>query len=184
MVEPSLNSMSEAEVSLRLAIYLAHRDLSDGPIQVAIDGAQVKVKGREIFALRTFLEGQGWKSVSPNDWKGIYSKSGCRSIEIHSRPGIGDVVGKFANGKVLRAEAKKGPLSRSASSKEYPLMREAIGQLMTISEIDESTDILAIAVPNSDKFRELADRWRVAPLMKRLAIHILLVDRDGSVVGF
>jgi len=116
-------------------------------------------------------------------WRGIYSKPGCRSIEIHSKPGFGDVVGAIADGKVLRAESKKGPLNRSASSQEYPLMREAIGQLMTISETDESMDVLAIAVPNSEKFRELARRWRVAPLIQRLAIRILLIDRDGSVTG-
>ena len=83
----------------------------------------------------------------------------------------------------MRAECKKGPLTRSASSQEYPLLREALGQLITIGEVSEK-DILAVAVPYSAKFNELAERWRKAPLISRFGISILTVDQSGSVLGF
>ncbi len=89
----------------------------------------------------------------------------------------------MVSGNTLRVESKKGTLFRSKSSQEYPLMREAMGQLMTISEVGES-DILAIAVPRSIKFTELASRWRSAPLIKRIGIKIILVDREGGIDGF
>ena len=67
---------------------------------------------------------------------------------------------------------------RSKSSQEYPLIREAIGQLMTVEEVD-ANDTLCVAVPESPKFRQLAEKWRNVPLMKRYGIKILLVDRDN-----
>lgn len=54
---------------------------------------------------------------------------------------------------------------------------------MTIESADENT-LLAVAVPKSNKFDELADRWREAPLIKKVGIKILTVARDGSVCGF
>jgi len=45
-------------------------------------------------------------------------------------------------------------------------------------------DILAIAVPRSEKFCELAKRWRKAPLIERLGIRILTVGQDGEVDGY
>jgi len=87
------------------------------------------------------------------------------------------------SGHTLRVECKKGPLVRSKSSQEYPLLREALGQLLTIAEVTER-DLLAVAVPHSAKFQELAQRWRQAPLIKRFGIHVLTVDQTGNVFGF
>jgi hypothetical protein len=41
--------------------------------------------------------------------------------------------------------------------------------------------VLAVAVPYSPKFEELARRWRDRPLIKRLGILIFTVGRDGDV---
>jgi len=142
--------MSEAEVSLRLADYLSNPERSVSSVQVAIDGAQIRIKDRIIFPLLRFMRDFGWTHKTGNDWRGVYSRKGKLDINIHSNPGIGDVVSELVSGNTLRVESKKGTLFRSKSSQEYPLMREAMGQLMTISEVDES-DILAIAVPRSIK---------------------------------
>ena len=74
---------------------------------------------------------------------------------------------------------KKGPMNRSASLQEYPLIREALGQLLTVQEVSEH-DILVVAVPHSRKFAELAQRWRKAPLIMRLGIRILTVLVAGD----
>jgi hypothetical protein len=47
----------------------------------------------------------------------------------------------------------------------------------------EPQDQLIVAVPLSTKFRQLADKWRRAPLVQRCGIGIVLVGRDGTVEG-
>jgi hypothetical protein len=177
--------MPEAEVSLRLAFWLFERQLVDDAIEVAIDGAQVQVMDTVHFDLPGFMAQAGWTKPGSGaawqcDWRHP-SISSC--LRIHSNPGRGDVVGKLKSGHNLRVECKKGPLTRSRSSPEYPLLREALGQLLTVSEVSD-TDILAVAVPHSPKFEELAHKWRSAPLIRRFGIHILTVDQSGQVFGF
>jgi hypothetical protein len=161
------DKMTEAEVSLRLALYFAEHSGTSGLIEVALDGAQIKLDQQIIFPLTDFMCDCGWLKDGGNDWKGKYQKTGCAPIKVHCTPGKGDVVASL-NGKTFRIESKKGPLTRSKSSQEYPLIREALGQLMTVDEISDS-DILGIAVPDSPKFRQLAEKWRAAPLIKNLA---------------
>jgi hypothetical protein len=176
--------MPEAEVSLRVAIFLIRKGLAAEDVQVAIDGAQVKTTQMIHFAIAEFLRDSDWsKSTAEGRWQGEYSNSRyCKKIIIHSNPGQGDVYAPLTSGRVLRVECKKGPLSRSKSSQEYPLLREALGQLLTVAEVGEN-DLLAVAVPESPKFTELAGRWRRAPLIDRFGICILTVGRDGIVQG-
>ncbi len=180
-----MERMSEAEVSLRLAFWLADRGFATERIDVAIDGAQIRTGDTMHFDLAGFLSESGWKKQRSSDgWRGSYTRGDLRVVlQVHSNPGKGDVVARLASGKTLRAECKKGPLSRSRSSQEYPLIREALGQLLTVEEIDDH-DILAVAVPHSEKFKELSARWRNAPLIKKFSIWILTVDRNGNVWGF
>jgi hypothetical protein len=176
--------MPEAEVSLRLAFWLLERGHADGRVDVAIDGAQVRVGDTIHFNLSGFLEERSWRKLSASSaWQCEYElAAGCGTVRVHSNPGRGDVVARLRSGHTLRVECKKGPLTRSPSSQEYPLIREALGQLLTIQEIGEN-DILAVAVPHTAKFEELAVRWRNAPLIKRFDIRILTVDRNGNVFG-
>ena len=176
--------MSEAEVSIRLALYLLHQNLVESDVEVAIDGAQIKTGGQVHFPIDEFLAQNNCTGVTlGTSWQRTYSvpANGCR-IVIHSNPGRGDVVARLRSGHTLRVESKKGPLARSSSSQEYPLLREAIGQLMTIETVGPG-DLLAVAVPKSTKFEELAARWRRAPLIHRLGIRLLLVDRTNRVEG-
>src|SRR5439155_25852087 len=117
-------------------------------------------------------------------WRCLYQRSGCDiHVKIHSHPGVGDVVAPLRAGGLFRAECKKGPLISSPSSQEYPLLHEALGQSLTVDQVGEQ-DILAVAVPRSDRFLDLADRWRRAPLVRRVRIRILTVGCDGEVSGF
>jgi hypothetical protein len=180
----SLQKMPEAVVSLRLAFFLIQRKLVASDVRVAIDGAQVKTTNTIHFAIAEFLREFGWfKSATDDVWQGEYLHSGHRQkVVIHSTPGCGDVVAELINGRTLRAECKKGPLERSKSSQEYPLLREALGQLLTFESAGER-DLLAVAVPSSKKFEELAGRWREAPLIKRFGICLLTVTRNNEVLG-
>lgn len=175
--------MAEAEVSLRLAFWLVANSLADR-VDVAIDGAQVKTGATVHFELADFLSRSSWmKKVETTSWQSEYARFDHPAvINVHSRPGEADVVAHLRTGKTLRVECKKGPLGRTDSSPEYRLMREALGQLLTVQTVSDD-DILAIAVPDSPKFGELARRWRAAPLVTRYGIRILTVSPSGEVFG-
>ena len=175
--------MPEAEVALRLAFHLLSMPGAESKVYVAIDGAQIRVHGDEVFPISAFLADMGWrqvKQIGQNDWRGWYERSGQR-LWIHSRSGVGDVVAHVGAQRV-RAECKGGPLVKLSGSKEYPRLRGTLGQVITVEEVD-ANDVLAVAVPGTPRFRKLAEKWREAPLVKRAGIQILLVDRDGTVEG-
>lgn len=176
--------MPEAETSLRLAFFLLQRQMTKS-VEVAIDGAQVRTLKQVHFPIEAFLVESLCEPYETNQggWTGTYRHVPSGGLlRIHSTPGEGDVRATLTDGRNFRAESKKGPLVAVPGSREYPLLREALGQLLTISEIGEA-DILAVAVPHSTKFAELADRWRKAPLVLRAGIQILTVDRSNNVHG-
>lgn len=176
--------MPEGEVSLWLALWAVRSGGARQKVDVAIDGAQVRTGSRTHFAPVSFLRGHGWEATGPLiDFRGEFAHKdwACR-IHIHSTSGCGDVVARLSSGVVLRAECKKGPLQPSASSKEYPLIREALGQLLTVGTLDRS-DMLVAAVPYSVKFESLAAKWRKAPLIFQFGIRIATVSRTSEVFG-
>ncbi len=175
--------MPEAEVSLRLAVHLLALPGSQGVVEVAIDGAQIKVHGAEVFPIATFLADAEWKQieqVGKNHWQGWYERKGQR-LKVHARSGVGDVVAIVCD-QQIRAECKGGPLVKKPGSREYPILRGALGQVITVEQIDVD-DSLVVAVPDTLRFRKLADKWRKAPLVARSGIQIVLVGRDGTVEG-
>lgn len=175
--------MPESEVSLRLAFHLLALPDSQGTAEVAVDGAQIRVHGSEVFPIEAFLLDMGWKQVEQlgkNRWQGRYERNG-QQLRIHSRSGIGDVVAQVGAHRV-RAECKGGPLIERPGSREYPELRGALGQVITVEEV-EANDVLAVAVPRTARFQRLADKWRTAPLVVHSGIQIVLVGRDGSVEG-
>jgi hypothetical protein len=57
-----------------------------------------------------------------------------------------------------------------------------MGQILTYTEVSDN-DILAVVVPSSPKFNELASRWRAAPMIEKIGLLILTVDRNNQVTG-
>jgi hypothetical protein len=69
------DKMPEAEVALRFAFYLLGLPEGGDRVEVAIDGAAVKTKEKQIFPLPRFLQGLGWK-LEPSGsscWQGFLS---------------------------------------------------------------------------------------------------------------
>lgn len=178
------NKMTEAEVSLELALYLIRNNLVSKDVTIALDGAQIRTGDSVHFNIHNYLKHNECTMLQQtNEWRGKYQVGDHKQrLIIHSSPGKGDVIATLKIGKTLRVESKKGPLVKSKSSQEYPLLREAIGQLMTIEEYNNN-EILAIAVPYSVKFNELTSRWVNAPLIRKLGINFLLIKRSGGIVG-
>lgn len=173
--------MQEAEVSLRVAMYYIKRGLTDKNVFVAIDGAQIKTGNTVHFDIRSFFKENGLIKIDEvaDRWQGIYSVGDYEPrIVIHSEPGKGDVEIHLKDGRRLVVESKKGKDNKN--NQEYHLMREAIGQLMTREEVAEN-DILAVAVPFSDKTDKLANEWSTKPLIQQVGIRFILVKTDGDV---
>ncbi len=185
-LEMSATQMSEAEVSLRLAIHLVISGQADSDVAVALDGAQVKIGQKQHFDVPGFLSSLGWMRKPTEDatrWQGTYcNSSATQNIVVHSQSGRGDVTATLASGESLVVEAKKGTIFRCKSSSEYRLLREALGQLLTLEAVPENS-VLAVAVPHGERFVALAERWRQAPLVRRSGIRILTVSQTGDVFG-
>lgn len=174
--------MSEAEVSIRLAMHLLDKCIAKSDVYIALDGAQIKTGTTIHFPITEFLATNGFrKKTNEDSWRGKYAyREHEHAIVIHSSPGNGDVVTTLSNDRRLIVESKKGELVKSKSSSEYRLIREALGQLVSIQEYDSGT-ILAVSVPDSEKSRELAKRWSTAPILSMNNIGFYLVSRTGEI---
>lgn len=173
--------MQEAEVSLRVAIYHIKNGLTDKDVKVSIDGAHIKTGDEVHFDIRAFLNENGLIKIDEQKekWQGTYMLDDYEPhIIISSIPGEGDVVITFNDEKKLLVESKKGKDNKRGQ--EYPLMREAIGQLMTGGELTDKI-IPAVAVPYSDKSQELAKKWSKYHQIKQIGIRFILVKDDGDI---
>lgn len=175
--------MKEAEVSLRLALFYIKNNLAADTVKVSIDGAHIKVKNQVIFNLFEFLSDNGCQNIDKESkrWQGLYEVKGydCR-LEIHSRPGEGDVVVPLHNGETVVVECKGGVGNRRGNQ-EYRLIREAIGQLLT-NGIDSKCVIPYVAVPFSDKNFTLIDKWSEYELLKKTEIGFFLVKPNDEIL--
>ena len=174
--------MTEPEVCLRIAMYYIKQGLTQETVYISLDGAQMKTKDVIHFDIFGFLKENGFQKLD-NDvdrWQGEYKIIGHEpKIIICSKSGIGDVNIDLLSGKKLRIECKKGKDNKSGQ--EYPLMREAVGQIMTSFEL--SDDIIpVVAVPFSDKSYALASKWSEYKQMKQLGIKFFLVKDEGIVI--
>lgn len=175
--------MSEAEVALLLAEFLLALPGAANEVSVAIDGAGVKVGSAQVFPIAAFLEARTWQQTSQkgrNTWTGTYSRKG-KTLQLHSRPGVGDVVINWRDRRVI-AECKKGPLIQKKGSPERVHLAAALGQALLCKVGDR--DLAVAAVPDSPAFRSLAEEWRNRPLFKKTGIAICLIARSGAVSGF
>lgn len=174
--------MQEAEIILRVALYHIMNDLTKETVTASIDGAHIKTREQIHFDIWAFLQQNGCIKTD-NDyqrWQGEYEVTGYQPhIIITSQSGIGDVNLRLADGSNLYVECKKGKPGKSGQ--EYPLMREAIGQLMTGCELTDNM-IPVVAVPYSEKSFELAGRWQQYSQIKQVGIRFYLVKDDGTIV--
>lgn len=174
--------MQEAEVSLRIAIYYIVNGLTDSNVKVSIDGAHIKTGNTIHFDIFRFMFENDCKKVDGNmeRWQGEYQINQYEpKIIVSSVPGLGDVNIECKDGRQLYIESKKG--KKDKKGQEYPLMREAIGQLMTGCRMTENV-VPIVAVPYSEKSYELATRWAQLEQMQLIGIKFYLLKEDGDIV--
>lgn len=174
--------MQEAEVSLRIAFYYIKNELTRKDVTVSIDGAHIKTGDTVHFDINKFLLSNKCRKIDvySDRWQGEYQIDGyAPKIIISSVPGIGDVNILCTDGKRLYIESKKG--KNDKKGQEYPLMREAIGQLMTGCKMTEEV-VPVVAVPYSGKSYALASKWAEFAQIKTVGIRFYLVREDGEIV--
>lgn len=120
--------MPEAEVALLLAQHLLGLPNADAHAEVAIDGASILAHGTIVFDIERHMESAGWRpidaSTGRNSWTCTYTRND-RTLRVHSRPGVGDVVASVDGRRVI-AECKKGPPQGKKGSPERPLLSAAL----------------------------------------------------------
>ena len=179
-----LDRMPEAEVALRLAVFILSLPGSGTMASVAIDGASIKVGDGVIFDIGRFMATTGWQPIKEaqagrTTGTGAYRR-GDKTIRVHSRPGEGDVVATV-DGRRIIAKCSKGPLARKPGRSEHSLLTTALGEALLFDIA--AADVVVAAVPDTPVFRTLAETWRRRPLVRRVSIRIALVARDGAVTG-
>lgn len=178
------NTISEAEISLKVALFFLKNQLTDSDISVSLDGAHIKTGDTIHFDIWTFFKKIHAVKIfgDDNKWQGTYQLPNIKpNLIIHSQPGCGDVIINLHTGKRMYIESKKGCAIKTKSNQEYGLLREAIGQLMTGFNFNEYT-IPAVAIPYTPKNLELTTKWSQYSQIKQLGIQFLLVNTEGDVV--
>jgi hypothetical protein len=176
--------MTQTEVSLRLARFLHAEGLSASDVDVALTGYELTRHERPRFPVVRFLTERGFaRCQGGEEWRGAYRLSGAtHGLRLHSEPDAGDVVARLASGERFIAHVSRGLLADSRSPAEHKLLRGVLGRAITF-EHTEPRDVQVVAVPRSKRFRLLAARWRGAVGVARAGVHILTVDRAGTVDG-
>ena len=176
-------NLKEAEVSLRTALFFIKNHIAADTVKISLDGAHIKIKDTVIFDVKKFMSENGCRKVTSSDerWQGLYEVDGypCK-LEVHSRPGEGDIVVPLVNGGLAIIESK-GSAANKKGNQEYRVLREALGQILT-NGIDGPLIKPYVAAPYTEKNYSLADKWSIYELIKRCNIEFILVDYEGNVL--
>lgn len=170
--------MTEAEVSIRLALYYIKNRLTEQDVEISLDGMHAKC-----FDIRKFMSENMCSKAEKTDghWKGRYCVAGFQSnIIIGGKLKQGDVRIKLRDGRLIYAECKRGNRKGESPGVLRPLMHEAIGQLMTGCVMDDRV-IPAVVVPYMKKTLEYTEKWRRLDAIQKMGIHFMLVHESGKV---
>ena len=182
----SSTRMTRTETSLRLALHLLTRQLVASDLTVALTGNEMKRKvKRPPFQVEVFLNKHGCQKVGEpgGDWQDIYTVEGAtHALVLREKADEAPMVAVLPSGARLLIDVLGGPLESSRSNTEHVQLRTAIGRAITLDDVGKK-DVLAVAMPRSSRFRDLARRWRQAPRLIEARIRLILVDRVGQVDG-
>jgi hypothetical protein len=113
----SEESMPEAQVTLHLAFWLLDQATQDSHVDIAIDGAHVRIIAHEqagrlveelaVFPMKEFLMSKECRpQLLKDEWRGTY---GWKSHTLTLRSTRGFDVQGTVNGQCVKAECKGGP---------------------------------------------------------------------------
>lgn len=147
-------------------------------VQISLDGMHGKT-----FDVRKFMSKNACIKADGIDssWKGKYCVEGFENaIVIGGGLEQGDVRIRLSDGKLLYAECKKGT---KRPSDMLPLMREAIGQIMTGCPMNENI-ISVVAVPYMEKTLEYVNKWSKLERIQKAGIRFILICENGEICEY
>lgn len=166
--------MSEAAVMLVMAEWLFRQGATE--VSIHPDGMHMKD-----FDIPGWLAATGFERVSTTGTRGQSGsfRRGGQHLTVHSRPGLGDVIGCL-NDVQIEIEAKGGCINSKHPGRLSRLrkgLHEAVGQLMGSPRLDIR---LIAAVPYHSETDKLANR--LSARCKLALIEIALIREDGTVI--
>jgi hypothetical protein len=186
MTASARESMPEAEVALRLAFWFLDSTENEAHVDIAIDGAHVRVrqheaagtlvKERVIFDIKSYLQNEQCYSKNlTGDWQGEYKRKNC-TFTIRSIQGFD--VSFQADGRTIKAECKG--LRSAKGTSESTILAHGIGQVIA-SGSTAPNDELWVAVPDFPAFKRAGARILKSEIFLKTGIRIALVNRNGNV---
>lgn len=178
--------MSQTEVGLRVASFLLSSGLAATPVVVLLAGYEMTRRERPQFPARRFLTdrlGLTTDIADPLEWRGAYHMKGrphplCLDWDKHA----GHVATFLPSGQRLVVFVTAGLLRESRSPAEHARFWRVLGRAIA-SPLTDATDLLAVCVPRSERYRKLAAEFRQAEGILRSRLAVLTVDRNGYVDG-
>ena len=188
--EPSVwlaeHRMTQTEVGLRVATFLISSGIATTPVVVLLAGHELTRRDKPRFPARRFLtERLGYTTdiADPREWRGSYHmKARAHPLCLDWNRHAGHVTTFLASGQRLVVFITAGLLRESRSPAEHSKFWQVVGRAIT-SPLADGTDLLAVAVPRSKRYRSLASEFRRAEGITRSRLSLLTVDRMGYVDG-
>jgi hypothetical protein len=176
--------MTQTEVCLRLARHLLSSRIAAADVRVSLTGHELSRRRTIHFPVIRFLRERGITRVGQSsDWRGEYTLHGsAHTLHLEAAPETPDLVTMLECGRRLVVHASRGLLRESRSSGDHKVLRSMLGLAMTFDDCS-ANDVIAVAVPRSQRFRALASKFRELPLVRAAGLLVVTVDRAGCVEG-
>jgi hypothetical protein len=180
------NKMTQTEVGLRVAAWLLNSGTAAAHVVYTLAGYELTRRENPLFPARRYLTDRlGFTTAirERDEWRGAYLLPGCpHHLVVDWDRHAGQVITRLASGQRLVVFVSAGLLTSSRSPAEHHKFWQVIGRACTWPHADAS-DLLAVAVPRSERYRKLASEYRRAEGLARARIAVLTVDRASQVDG-
>ena len=178
--------MTQTEVGLRLSAHLLRTGIAANHVILHLAGYELTRRENPRFPARRYLiERLGFTTdiADALEWRGSYYMNGRpHALVLNWDKHAGHVATFLASGQRLVVFVTAGLLRESRSPAEHTKFWQVVGRAIT-SPLTDATDLVAVCVPRSERYRKLASQFRQAEGIIRSRLGVLTVDRTGYVDG-
>jgi hypothetical protein len=179
--------MTQTEVALRLGRSLITSGAAQAKVVITLAGDELTNREMPRFPVDRFLtERLGFtrQGLRTRSWEGVYiMKDRSHSLVLLDRDRFeGHLTTRLSGRRRLVAFVTRGHTTTTRSAGEHKWLRGAIGRAATWDA--RARDVLAVCAPRSAQFSKIARTFREREGVKRLRLHVLIIDRQtGDVTG-
>jgi hypothetical protein len=165
------NLLRQPEITSNVNGWLSGHELKPGARQFDVDD----------FAVRKL--GFSPKPQKKDDWRGNYMMKGVRHKLVLKHDKLDPCITVRLASRQRLVVFVAGGRMHSKGHGEPGILRDLIGRAASWAHGTPS-DVLAVCVPRSEHFRQVAARWSHADGARRLCLHFLTVERyTGAITG-